>query len=118
MDSKIAQRGNSLRQEAFAAGFINRRSPGVENNGSKSSLICRDRRGDSRRPSSNDDDVGVCVHEKSYVLLSWDARCWGKVVLGIRCEMNPVASETGKNYFSCNKTARAFFKSPRFFLST
>jgi len=39
MDSEIAQRGNSLRQKSLSARLINRRSSGVDNNGTKSSLI-------------------------------------------------------------------------------
>src|SRR5260370_17148644 len=65
MDTEIVQGGNSLRQQSLSARLINRRSSGVDNNGTKSSLICRDRCGDPRRPRSNDDDVGVRSHEKS-----------------------------------------------------
>jgi len=59
MDSERAQRGNSLRQQPLSTRLIDRRSPGVENDGSKSSLICRDRCRDPRRSCSNNDDVGV-----------------------------------------------------------
>ena len=59
MDSERAQRGNSFWQQPLSARLIDRRSPGVENDGSKSSLICRDRSRDPRRPCSNNDDVGV-----------------------------------------------------------
>jgi hypothetical protein len=57
MDAEGAQRGNSLRQQSLSARFVNRRGPGVENNRSQPSLICRDRRRDPRRTRPNYDDV-------------------------------------------------------------
>jgi len=62
-DAERAQSRNTLGQDAFSAGLVDRRISGIENNGTQSLAACRDRSNDPRRSRSDHNDRTLPSHD-------------------------------------------------------